>query len=198
MLFDTQPAITYAFSKSLNEMGLSVAMNEIDGLVRRSVDDCIAALSRCFKLDSDVLRLRFDESYLTIPPANQPPLTAVREVCGLFQTRGGANFLVTHHNVESTQQLLDTHGLRHLFLGIFDVEQGYPHKPDPVLLKTAMECFTLEPTETLIVGSRDIDIQAGHNAGVRTCIFGDAPLSVPADLQIFHYNELLEWLEKHI
>lgn len=197
-LFDTHPAITYAINRSLNQMGLAVPMNEIDGLVRRSIDDCITVLSRRFKLEPDMFRLRFDESYLSIPAANQPPFTGVHSVCSLFQERGGSNILVTHHNVESTQQLLDTHNFGHLFLGIFDVEQGYPLKPDPALLKVVMECLHLERSETLIVGSRDIDVQAGHTVGIRTCLFGDAPLSEPADLQIFHYNELLKWLEKQI
>ena len=31
-LFDTYPAITYAISKSLNKMGLSIALNVIDGV----------------------------------------------------------------------------------------------------------------------------------------------------------------------
>ena len=34
-LFDTYPAITFAISKSLLESGQNMAMNMIDGLVRR-------------------------------------------------------------------------------------------------------------------------------------------------------------------
>lgn len=196
VLFDTHPAMTYAFSKSLNGMGLTVAMNEIDGLVRKPVDDCIADLSKRFKLDPGLLRLRFDESYLMIPPANQPLFPGVQEICSLFQERGGVNIIVTHHHVESTQQLLDAHGLGHLFVGILDLEQGYPCKPAPALVEIAMECFNLDPTETLLLGSRDIDIQAGRAAGVQTCLFGDMPISGPADMQIISYSQLLGWLDK--
>ena len=36
-LFDTYPAITYALSRTLNELGLSIALNVIDSLARQSI-----------------------------------------------------------------------------------------------------------------------------------------------------------------
>jgi phosphoglycolate phosphatase-like HAD superfamily hydrolase len=59
VLFDTYPALTYSFSRALNEMGYSVALNVIDGLVRQSLDDCVNALSGRFRLDPDLLRQRY-------------------------------------------------------------------------------------------------------------------------------------------
>lgn len=194
-LFDTYPAITYAISKTLSEMGASVALNVIDGLARQSLEGCLGTLSQRFKLDPDLLRLRFAESYRTIPPANQPVFPGAREICEHIHSIGGLNIIVTHRAISSTRSLLDAHDISSLFDAIFSVEQGHPRKPDPAMLEAAIRQFKLERAETLLIGDRDLDIQAGRAAGIRTCSFGRAQLSHPADLQIDHYSQLLGFIE---
>ena len=142
-LFDTYPAITYAMSKSLNEMGLSIALNEIDGLVRQSIDYCIENLCQRFKLDPELLRFRFAESYRTIDPANQPPFPGVREVCDAIHARGGLNVIVTHRIIQSTQRLLTAHAFSALINDIFSAEHGYPRKPAPSKLLAVLEKHNL-------------------------------------------------------
>ena len=190
-LFDTYPAITYAISKSLNEIGQSVALNVIDGLARQSIAHCLEALSQRFKLDRGLLEARFAEAYRVIDPANQTPFPGVQEVCSVIHRRGGLNIIVTHRGLQSTQRLLDTHDMAASFDDIFSVEQGYARKPDPAMLLAAMEKYHLDPAETLLVGDRELDIQAGQAAGVRTCLFGSADLTVPADMRVANYQQLL-------
>ena len=193
-LFDTYPAITYAISKSLNEMGLLIALNVIDGLARQSLSHCVDTLSQRFKLDPDLLRRRFSESYQKVDPANQLPFSGVNEVCGLIHSRGGVNIAVTHRDVRSTQTLLSAHTLAPFFSDIFSVEQGYPRKPDPAMILAALEKHILNPDQTLLVGDRDMDIHAGYTAGVKTCLFGQAsPADLP-DFQIESYAQLLSYL----
>ena len=130
-IFDTYPAITYAISKSLNNMGFSVALNVIDGLARQSIDHCMETLSQRFKLDPDLLRTQFAESYREISPAKQIPFPGVHEVCAWIYQHHGLNVIVTHRRVQSTQELLDFHKLTSCFDDILSSEQGYPRKPDP-------------------------------------------------------------------
>jgi HAD superfamily hydrolase (TIGR01509 family) len=171
-LFDTYPAITYAFSKALNELGLSIALNVIDGLARQSIGHCVDTLSQRFKLDPDLLRQRFANSYRAVDPANQPPYPGVHEVCELIHARSGLNIAVTHRGVDSTKRLLDTHALSVYFDDIFSVEQGYPRKPDPDMVVAALEKHALAPGQTLLIGDHDMDIRAGRAAGVSTCLGG--------------------------
>lgn len=193
-LFDTYPAITYALSKSLNEMGFSMALNVIDALARESLSHCVETLSRRFKLDPDLLRRQFTESYLTVDPANQPPFPDVRKVCELIHTRGGLNLIITHRSVRSAQRLLDAHHMTAYFEKIYSAEQGYPAKPDPAMVLAALETYAMHPDETLLIGDRNIDIQVGREAGVRTCLFRRTELKIPADFQIKHYVQLEEIL----
>lgn len=193
-LFDTYPAITYALSRAINEMGFSIALNVVDGLARQSLEHCMETLSQRFKLDPDLLRERFTKSYRTVDPANQPPFPGVREVCEMIHAGGGLNVIVTHRRIRSTQGLLNAHGMALDFDDIFSVEQGYPHKPDPAMARAALEKYALQPDETLLIGDRELDIQSGRAAGVRTCLFGRAKLTAPADFQIGHYGQLADML----
>jgi HAD superfamily hydrolase (TIGR01549 family) len=195
-LFDTYPAITYALSKALNGMGQSVALNVIDGLARESLGHCIDTLSQRFKLDPDLLHARFSESYRKVDSANQSPFPGVREMCEFVHERGGLNIAVTHRSTQSTQMLLDAHGLAPYFTKVFGVEQGDLRKPDPQIIKAALDEHALNPNETLLIGDHELDIQAGRAANVRTILFGRAELKTSADFQIERYSQLLSRLKE--
>lgn len=197
-LFDTYPAITYAISKSLNEMGVAIALNVIDGLARQSIERCIVTISQRFKLDPDLLRARFTESYRRMDPAHQPPYPGVEAVCRTVHERGGVNSIVTHRGLDSTRKLLDTHILSTYIDSIFSVKQGHPRKPYPGMVLAALDKHALEPSETLLIGNRDLDIQAGHMAGVHTCLFGTSNLTVPAEMHISNYSQLLVLLSNRL
>ena len=193
-LFDTYPAVTYAFSKTLNGMGYSIALNVIDGLVRQSFEDCVTTLSLRFKLDPDLLTAEFTESYRTISPANQPMFPGARNVCEFIHQTGGHNIAFTQRVFESTQKLLDAHNLSTLIDDIISTRPGFPSNPDSAILLAVLEKHHLNPVETLLLSTHDFDIQVGRAAGVRTCQFGKNKLVSPADFQIETHNQLLSKL----
>ena len=190
-IFDTYPAITYAISRSLNEMGFSLALNVIDGLARQSMDHCLETLSQRFQLDVNVLRERFNDIYRDVSPARQVPFAGVRDVCEWIHAHGGMNIIVTHRRMQSTQALLDFHDLNSSFDDILCVEQGFPRKPDPALVVAALEKHALVPAETLMIGDRELDMQAGAAAGTQTCLFGNNPVTSPADIRVDSFEQLL-------
>lgn len=195
-LFDTHPAVTYAFSKALNEIGQSVAMNVIDDLVRRSVDEAVMFFSQRYKLEPDRLRARFREAYRAVSLANQPPFPGVHEVCEFIHRNGGLNIAITHRNLDSVCQFLDVHDMSALIDDIISAGQGYPDKPDPAMVFAALKKHSLNPTETLLIGNSERDILAGRKAGVHTCLFGLEETSVLPDLHVKSYEQLLDLLAK--
>ena len=196
-LFDTYPAITFALSKSLNELRFSIAMNMVDSLARQSINDCVETLSQRFKLDPNLLHRRFSKSYLAIDPANQPPIPGAREICRFIYQLGGSNIIVTHRDVQVTNLLLETHEMAAFFLRhIFNVEQGYAHKPNPEIVLAAINRYELDPDQTLLIGNRDLDIEAGRVAGINTCLFGKMDSTKLADIQIENYTQLLTYLQE--
>lgn len=75
-------------------------------------------------------------------------------------------------------------------------DDDYPRKPDPAGLLTLLKRYDLPPESTLIIGDREIDIQAGKNAGVATCFYSPKPGGNSADCQFQDYFELIGWLTR--
>lgn len=63
--------------------------------------------------------------------------------------------------------------VEHYFPGVFHLVQGKVHgvpvKPDPTGVHSVMKALGASAEETLFVGDSSVDIETGHNAGMRTC-----------------------------
>ena len=193
-LFDTYPALTYSFSKALSEMGFSVALNVIDGLVRQSLDDSVDILSGRFKLDPQLLRQKFIESYRSISPASQMPFPGVHTICEFIHRNGGSNLALTDTGVEFAGRLLETHQFLDLITDTIYMKTSDANQTDPALLRAVLDQYSLTPGETLHIVTRGLDVQAGRMAGIRTCLYGKAETNVAADIQIETYSQLLRLL----
>ena len=64
-------------------------------------------------------------------------------------------------------KVLDQHGLRPLFLSLHGGDE-HPSKPDPAMLRAAMEAAGVGPERTVMVGDSVFDIQMAEAAGVRS------------------------------
>ena len=93
----------------------------------------------------------------------------------------------------STWELLKEYQLAHLIEEVVGIDQDFPRKPDPASLKYLIETFHLERTDTMMIGDRRLDIEAGKNAGVVTCLYDiDHFLGeIPADYVVGNLNEIL-------
>lgn len=187
-LFDTRPAITYAISNALDEMGYAIPLNVIDGLARQSLEHCLETLSQRFRLELDLLAVKLFRSYQDISPANHPPFPGAREVCKFIHQNDGFNFAIANQSVEATTRLLDTHDFSPLVDEYVGTNQGYPSKPDESMLLATLKKHNLDPGETLLISDHIIDIQAGHAVGFRTYLYGQTELTITSDLQINTYD----------
>lgn len=68
----------------------------------------------------------------------------------------------------TTQRILDHFGISRFFDQVHDTD-GTPSKPDPYIINKIVTDRFWIPVETLMVGDSDRDIEAGRNAGIRTC-----------------------------
>jgi FMN phosphatase YigB (HAD superfamily) len=80
------------------------------------------------------------------------------------------------------------------FSGLLSAGNDYPLKPDPAMYEEVIRRFSLKKERILAVGDREIDIQAGREAGVHTCLFGEGNMKTQADLSINDYSHLMEYL----
>lgn len=193
-LFDTYPAFTLAFSKALIELQVMTPLDKIGRLAKISLGHCAQTLATEYGLQVEAVEESFERHYSLIPPENQKPFPGVREVCQRIASRQGLNLIVTHRRLASTKRLLEVHGLSDLFEQIVSATEGYPIKPDPAMFRMLIEEYGLEPAETLAIGDREIDVQAGAAAGCLTALFGGNHSSAQPDLRFSNYQELLGWL----
>jgi phosphoglycolate phosphatase-like HAD superfamily hydrolase len=190
-LFNTYPAITYALSKALNRMGKPVALNLIDGLVRQSFQYCVDTLCRRYKVDADLLLEQFAEVYRTISLQNQPPVDGAREVCEWIAAQGGKNVAVCYREDRDVRRLFEVHELADYFTGMHLVSTAVEDDS----LKGIIRKYRLKSEETLVVGDRLVNIEAGRAAGCQTCQIGDEVLTGQVDLQVSNYSHLLNKLQ---
>jgi HAD superfamily hydrolase (TIGR01509 family) len=189
-LFDTYPAIDRAFQNALRDLGKSVVIQRIDSLVRIALSLCISSLADEYHLNEEEIGKKFSAYYDQTALEEQPPFPGVRQICEYICSIGGKNVIVTHRGQEGTAGLLAAHKMSAYFSGWITRNDGYPRKPDPTSFLAISKAHGLKPEETITIGDRDIDMQAGKNAGVFTCLFDPGREGGAADRVIHDFAEL--------
>lgn len=189
-LFDSYPTISHALYLALIDFGVEIPVAQLKQMAQYSLDRSFQQLEEQYGMGRDLLVERFRYYYYQIPPVDQPLFPGVLEVCQLACQSGGNNYIFTHRKKDSLQRLLDFHGMEDLFASQVTRDSGYPLKPDPAGLLAILQQHDLPAGKVLMIGDREIDIQAGRNAGVHTCLYGDLKLQVSADYHFTDYQQL--------
>jgi phosphoglycolate phosphatase-like HAD superfamily hydrolase len=199
-LFDTYPAIAGAFRAALRDLDADASLDRITALARESLATCAATLARSAGLDRNAFEDAFLRHYEAIPADAQPPFAGAREVCERICWLDGDNVIVTHRGARQTAALLAAAGLDAYISGCITASDGFPRKPDPAAFRAILERHDLDPAETLAIGDRTIDIEAGRAAGVLTACFAppettggtarDPGAGIAADLLVTDLREL--------
>jgi phosphoglycolate phosphatase-like HAD superfamily hydrolase len=195
-LFDTYPAIVRAFLLALEDFGKSDSAHHVEHSAKVGLTFCASQLAILHDVPEGALGDRFGELYSAIPKSVQLPFDGVKAVCERVLARGGSNSIATHRARESAEELLSTHAMRHMFSEIVGGDDGFPKKPSPESFLAIIGRRALDRVETAAIGDRDVDIQAGKAAGIRTCLYHRGEGEYSADLVFSDYKELLLYLEE--
>jgi len=77
--------------------------------------------------------------------------------------------LLTTKGQEQADKIIDHFNLRTSFDFVMGRRDGLAHKPSPESLLYICKEFQVNPSETLMVGDTELDIQCGKSAGSKTC-----------------------------
>ncbi len=193
-LFDTYPPIALAFQKAIKKLGKDAPLQWIEELVKISLGDCIKTLSSEYKLETEDIEREFKNEYSKMSAKESPPFKWVKEIYEYIKSINGKNVIITHRGKEGTEELLSTHGMTENFEGYFTRSDGFPRKPDPTAFFKAIEKYELKEQETINIGDREIDIVAGKNAGIFSCLFGSKLSSLKPDLTVNDFEELYRYI----
>ena len=195
-LFDTYPAITRAIKSALNDLGKDAPQALIAELVKQSISHCTAVLIDKYQPERGVLEQALERHFNRITIEESRPFPGVINLCQFILSIDGKNVIITHRGRKSTLELLDGYNLSGYFAGCITCDDGYPRKPDPSAFEAALDIYHLQRNETLTVGDRQIDMQAGQAAGLFSCFYGDGVDNIKVDLAISNFDELYEYLLK--
>lgn len=88
-----------------------------------------------------------------------------------LKARGARTAVLTASLRRLVEPVLERHGLRpavDLLLCLEDVRRA---KPDPEIIRKALEHFQAAPGQALMVGDSQIDVRTGRGAGVATALY---------------------------
>lgn len=193
-IVDTYPAFVTGFAAALADYGQTRSPEYIERLARIEIDTCSDKLAAEVGAQPDEFEQRFLEHYYAVPPEQQPVFPGVRELCEHIVALGGANVIVTNRRRHTGIHLLQAHRLDHLIIDLAASGDPYPPKPDPSSFLAMIALHGFKPEETLTIGDREKDIQAGKAAGIKTCLFGSEKIQTTPDFAITDYAQIYSYL----
>ena len=166
---DSYPIFTKALLVLLEHHGMKEDYGACYALLKESV----GAALRHFdwgECDMESIKREFHDIHEELAVREQQPYGDAEEILRYAVEQGKRNYLYTHTDTLA-YRLLEKWGLRHYFTDAIDGSMDFPRKPAPDALLYLMEKNGLDPAQTLMVGDRDIDVDAGHNAGTAGCLY---------------------------
>ena len=124
--------------------------------------------------------------------AGARPFPGVEEVLARVIAAGGDNFICTHRG-DSIYELLRQGGVAGYFKEITTSAHHFARKPSPEAVQYLLDKYGMDPAETLMIGDRPLDVEAGQNAGTAGCFFDpDGAAYAPAQHQITDIRALFD------
>ncbi|REC31851.1 phosphoglycolate phosphatase [Enterococcus pseudoavium] len=166
-LYDTYPIMMDALMQTFQEIGMKP---DPEVVYRKIKTESI----RQMILDWQLPEPLFDQTYHDYEGQQNKasaPFAETKETLSRLQAKGGRHFILTHRTVDSTWQMLKRDALDPWIEEIVGSDSHYPRKPDPAAINYFIEKYQLDPAQTVMIGDRKLDIEAGNNAGVKTCFF---------------------------
>ena len=125
-------------------------------------------LQGCICLTDDELTAQFNQYYgchnveLTRPYDGVPALLKRLKAAGM-------RLAVCSNKADEFSRVI----VEHYYPGVFDLVRGnlngMPVKPDPAAAREILRKLDAVPASSVMVGDSSVDIQTGHNAGIRSC-----------------------------
>lgn len=166
-LFDTYPVMVDAAVKTLADYGVQETPRNVLKTMKRFSSKELA----------EKYQLNYPEFLATFHAEEKrdqrlsPPFKETAEVLQGVQSAGGKNYILTHRPLASTRELLANYQLNQYFVEIVALDSGFPRKPEPDSICYLLNKYQLEPQQTIMIGDRRLDIEAGKNATIQTGLF---------------------------
>lgn len=169
-VFDTYPHITDSMVRAFQAFGAELRFEEVYRRLKTSVNETVEFYSAVYRLNSAEVLARFTALRREDKTAEEALMPDTAETFRLLTEQGARHFMLTHRG-PSSEVILGKTGLLPYFTEIVDASVGFPRKPDPAAIRYLVNKYGLDPAETVMVGDRPLDMEAGAAAGIQTMFF---------------------------
>ncbi|WP_368914972.1 HAD-IA family hydrolase [Exiguobacterium acetylicum] len=168
-LFDTYPVLIDVFVDMLESEGQSVDRERVAELIAISAKTMYEAFAV-----SEAFITNYKQQKAAIERERSGPFPGIHELLETLSASGATHHIVTHRGT-SIHALLAKHELTHHFQDILTAAHGFVRKPDPEAVTYLINRHQMALDETIMIGDRELDVLAGHRAGIATCLINERP-----------------------
>ena len=196
-LYDTYGRVTRANEKAMADLGVTLEYDALYRAVKRSIFYAWELYAVPRGIDWDTYFAAYRRHADEEGPESMMPYPGTGEALAKIVALGGRNYLYTHRD-NAAWDALRREGLDGLFADGVTSQNHFPSKPAPDALNYLVQKNGLTRAECLMIGDRDIDLEAGKNAGMDGALFDpeDFYADYPAALRFHSMGELAQALAK--
>lgn len=202
-LFNTYPMMVQAFKQALLEMDIDkieIDEHEIYLTMRQhDVSTAIRRFAAFYGIDEATLR-KLNKRYQVKLVEDAQPFKGVFEVLDFVKGMPGNHYLLTHRDNQA-KSLLKKFNLLTYFTDFVTSNQNFPRKPQPDSINWLIDKHHINRQNAIMIGDRKLDVQAGNNANIASCLFDPDGTIVEEgnpDIKITEIDELIPWLQKRV
>ena len=191
-LFDTYPLMARCLQRALADAGQEAGYEEIRAQMAVSLAQAFQHFGA-----AEATIARYRQYIQEAGPQGVAPYPGAAEALARVQQAGGHNHIFTHRG-SSTRWYLREHGLLDRFSLLVTSEDGLPRKPEPDGILRILQRSGAPREAFAMVGDREIDVLAAHNAGILACRFApeEPDVSTEAEIVLTDLRDILKAIEE--
>jgi 2-phosphoglycolate phosphatase len=112
----------------------------------------------------------FRERYAVVGPAKTDLLPEADAVTRELAARGVPMAIASNKPSRFSTQLLDALGLGGRFALVVGPDSGFPPKPDPAMVRHALDFLGAHPDDALFIGDMEVDVATARAAGMKVAV----------------------------
>ena len=195
-LFNTYPRMVKCFDHALRQCGVVESEEEILRRIKVSVGSALKYFQEKHAIDPAFDFMAAYYAYeRTLPADTMIPYPGMPELIRETHELGAHHHLYTHRD-RAAFEALERYGILDCFEGRITSQDPFPKKPAPDALLSLIQRGLVNPASACMVGDRDIDVEAAHNAGIDGCLFDPEHFfdGYQTPHRVCSAGELLAWM----
>lgn len=192
-LYNSYPHMAGTLKEMLAEQGHFETLESVLHYMKQSMSCALDHYKALYGIDDSFIKA-YEDRRKVVEIEQCQPFKEAAQACRDIVAAGGANYLYTHRG-DTALTLLQKHGLMEYFSDCIIADDGFARKPSPDALHHLLTKHSIPADQALMIGDRDLDIQAAQNAGIKGCFYSEAGALCPiADYVITDFSDLLREL----